>query len=350
VFNRRTLFVVGAGATAEAGMPVGTSLASTIGKKMDIRFDMGTEHVGTGDLELFSHMRNTFRAEANEYQRAGWLIRDGITLSQSIDDFLDLHRNNERVNLYGKAAIVKAVLEAERASKLYFGGTSGIEKFPSDNIADTWFVKFMRMLGRGIPKENVRQIFDYVSFIVFNYDRCVEHFLLHSLQKLYGISEQEASAILDDVQIVHPYGLIGDLERSTFRGGIPFGGGDRLTANYVALSDEIKTYTERVASADLLLSIEAEMQKAKCVVFLGFAYHSQNMRLLKPSTAIPNKRIFGTAYGMSAADTEVVSHQIADFFSPTMTTKTRSTTITLENNLTCAGLFDSYSKSLTGGD
>ena len=44
-------------------------------------------------------------------------------------------------------------------------------------MVDTWLVKFMYMLGRGVPKENVREIFDNVSFIVFNYDRCVEFFL-----------------------------------------------------------------------------------------------------------------------------------------------------------------------------
>jgi hypothetical protein len=159
MFNQQTLFILGAGASAEADVPIGTKLASTIGQKMDIRFEMGSEHIGTGDLELFSHINQKFRQEAREYQQAGWLIRDGITLSQSIDDFLDLHRNNHRVNRYGKAAIIKAVLEAERKSKLYFGGTSGIETFNPDRVADTWFVKFMHMLGRGVSKENAREIF-----------------------------------------------------------------------------------------------------------------------------------------------------------------------------------------------
>jgi hypothetical protein len=39
------------------------------------------------------------------------------------------------------------------------------EGFNPDKFANTWFVKFMHMLGRGIPKENVREIFDRVSFV-----------------------------------------------------------------------------------------------------------------------------------------------------------------------------------------
>jgi hypothetical protein len=91
MFNRQTLFVVGSGASADVGMPVGTQLASKIGKKLDIRFELGGEHIGSGDLELFQHIRSAFRENAREYQHVGWLIRDGIALSQSIDDFLDLH-------------------------------------------------------------------------------------------------------------------------------------------------------------------------------------------------------------------------------------------------------------------
>jgi hypothetical protein len=350
MFNRQTLFVVGSGASAEVGMPIGTQLASKIGKKLDIRFELGGEHIGSGDLELFQHIRSAFRDNAREYQHVGWLIRDGIALSQSIDDFLDLHRANSKMNLYGKAAIVKSILETERSSKLYFDSTGGVERFDASRVADTWLVKFMHMLGRGIPKETAREIFDHVSFIIFNYDRCIEYFLLHSLQKLYGMPEEEASSILDDLRIIHPYGLVSELRSRMCPDGLPFGCTDGLNLDYVSLAGNIKTYTEQVAAADLLSNIEAEMRKAECLVFLGFAYHSQNMQLLKPGRAMPHKPVFGTAYKMSSADTDVVSHQISQFFTPNMTTQMRADLIRLENKLTSADLFDNYAKSLTGGD
>ena len=118
-----------------------------------IRFEPGGEHIGSGDLELFQHIRSAFRDNARDYQHVGWLIRDGIALSQSIDDFLDLHRANSKVNLYGKAAIVKSILESERNSRLYFETTGGVEKFDASRVSDAWLVKFIHMLGRGIPKE-----------------------------------------------------------------------------------------------------------------------------------------------------------------------------------------------------
>jgi hypothetical protein len=45
----------------------------------------------------------------------------------------------------------------------------------------------MQMIGRGTSRESIGKIFDSVTFIVFNYDRCLEQFLLHALQRLYAI-------------------------------------------------------------------------------------------------------------------------------------------------------------------
>jgi hypothetical protein len=343
MFKRQTLFVLGAGSSFEVDIPLGTGLAKTISATMDIRFGKGMEPIGSGDIDLFSYVTYKRHQERTEFQEAAWLIRDGIGLSQSIDDFLDMHRSNPYVVECGKAAIVKSVLEAEGKSRLYFGGSSETETFIPYNIADTWFVKFMRMLGRDIPKENVNSIFDPVSIIVFNYNRCVEHFLVHALQKLYGIRGDEASAIVDDLHIIHPYGVVGDLR------AVPFG---TTRANYVELARSIRTYTEQIAAGERIAQLAAEVERAQCIVFLGFAYHSQNMLILKPPKAMPqNIPVYGTAYNMSDADVEVVTHQIADFFTDTMSTTPRSQRkIRLENKLKCADLFDNYARSLSGGD
>jgi hypothetical protein len=100
-------------------------------------------------------------------------------------------------------------LEAERASYFYRHFADANDQPPFD-LTETWFIKFMHVLGRGVSKENAREIFDRVSFIIFNYDRCVEYFLRHALQRLYGISEQEASDIVSELHIIHPYGAVDD--------------------------------------------------------------------------------------------------------------------------------------------
>jgi hypothetical protein len=338
MFKRQTLFILGAGASAEVGMPLGTELAATISKKMDIRFEFGHEFVGTGDRDLFGRIIGNRRNLARDFQHAGWLIRDGIRLSQSIDDFLDLHRTNEVVQTYGKAAIVKSILEAEANCKLFYSQVTGRESFDPNRFADTWYVKLMHMLGRGVQKENVRRIFENVSFIIFNYDRCLQFFLANALQKLYGIDAGEASSIISNLTIIHPYGSVADR--------VPFGATDQ---DYLSLAAAIKTYTEQIGDASMANQLRAEVARAACIVFLGFAYHSQNMLILKPEQGISIRFVYGTAYKMSKADVDVVTHQLADFFSPEADPKLRFTRIKLENELKSTDLFDYYAKSLSGG-
>jgi hypothetical protein len=288
-------------------------------------------------MDLYSQMTGQMRNNVQEFQQAAWRIRDGIALAQSIDDFLDIHRNNANLNLYGKAAIVKAILEAERGSKLYFNRHDGSgTAFDPNRLADTWFVKFMHMLGRGIPRENVREIFDRVSFINFNYDRCVEHFLVNALPMLHGIGEDEANQIVSDLNIIHPYGVVGQ---------VPFG---TTRANYLELAAGIRTYTEQLGEGEIIQGMANEIDRAECIVFLGFAYHRQNLQILTPHSTIVSKPIFGTAYGMSDADVEVTSHQLETWFRGEGRVIRKN--IKLENNLKSADLFDNYARSLSGGD
>jgi hypothetical protein len=249
------------------------------------------------------------------------------------------HRTNEVANLYGKAAIVKSILDAERNSRLYFDQFQGSKTdLNVEDFDNTWLVKFMRMLGRNVPKENVHEIFAPVSFIVFNYDRCIEFFLGHALRRAYGIGQDEASEIVRDLHVIHPYGDAGNLLE------VPFGA---ASADYRRLAGAIKTYTEQLGSGDVIPQIRDEVYRANNIVFLGFAYHSQNMLMFRPDRPEQHKRIYGTAYGMSDADLDVVVHQLAEFFAMSATQRAQ---IKIDNGHKCADLFDYYAKSLSGGD
>jgi len=254
-----------------------------------------------------------------------------LPFAQSIDDFLDQHRNDQHINLYGKAAIAKAIAEAERKSRLFFDAPAG-GSFDDDQIADTWLVKFMSTLSRGTPRENVSHIFDNVDFVIFNYDRCVEHFLINALARSYSIPNADAVFIVDALKILHPYGSIGDLK------SVPFGI-DRL--DWVEAAQGIKTYTEQVVVSHMLNDIRQKVESAECVVFSGFAYHSQNMRMLETSDRTTPRVVYGTTCGMSDPDVTQVKRLIARTVVPKeiQTDKPK-----------CAALFDHYAKSLTGGD
>src|SRR6185295_10588589 len=100
-----------------------------------------------------------------------------------------------------------------------------------------------------------------VAFIVFNYDRCLEHFLEYALFGLYGIPRRDAASLVRKLTIIHPYGTIGDLQ------ALPFGGTKDSYPELFPLASRIKTYTESFEERDDLNRIRMEMLQAECIVF-----------------------------------------------------------------------------------
>jgi hypothetical protein len=349
MFKSRTLFVIGAGASRELDLPTGNELALKIRDGMDVRLNdlRRGEGNGSGDVQLFSEFARSAQNDVPNYERAFWLIRDGILTQNSIDDFLDIHKDNLRVQRIGKAAIIKYILKAERSSPLFFDTSNSYTKMNMSRLENTWLLKFMRVLARGVALKDIEHLFDNVAFIVFNYDRCLEYFLVHALRNAYELSEADAVELMLKLTIIHPYGTAGDLKISGIRSGVEFGGGCDGHHQHLHLIEEIKTYTEQIDDHAELERIWDEVRRADQIAFLGFGFHDQNMRLLRPDTPLPAKNVFGTAYHMSDSDVEVVRAQTLAFFGDNDRRLMRDLKkIVLRSDLKCAELFDQYTKSL----
>jgi hypothetical protein len=339
--KRRTLFIVGAGASQEVDFPLGTKLAKSIGQKLIRRVNETNRQASYNDSELYEQLRRTFPNEINEYFAAARRITEGIQLANSIDDFLNIHSADQYLKTIGKAAIVRSILEAERNSNLFVDQSNIYNRLDFSKVENTWFVKLVRVLGPDVPLRHVEALFDQVMFIVFNYDRCLEHFLIHALQALYGITVEAAINIVASISIVHPYGTVGDLEN------VPFGGHDFNEPNYFKLASRIKTYTEQIEDGGIVDTMHEMMQIAQCIVFLGFSYGEQNMDLLKPKEVIERKPVFGTAFGLSKSDRDIVSGRILRMMRTAPAgTVSPDTLVELGADVKCARLFDDYARSL----
>jgi hypothetical protein len=334
VFKRKTVFILGAGASHEAKLPCGDDLALKISGKLDFRIE-GGKYVGGGDAALFDHFRETNRKEMNAFLQAGRLICDGIHLSPSIDNFLDLHRDDERMMLLAKATIVKCILDAEKESTLWYDQSNTNNSVNFRNLHATWFAKFMKLLAKNLPRDLAATMFDNVSFIVFNYDRCLEHFLHQAVKRLYGFTHTEAVSICAEANIEHVYGIVAPLQIE--RGpGVSFGAQD---ANWIELAANIKTFTEQTVDATKIEAIRRMIQPAECITFLGCAFHEPNMIMLNPGQVKTRPIIFSTGYGFSDDDAQNIQAELNTIFNPTyMNFRT----------LKCADLFDNFSRSIAG--
>jgi len=111
--SNKTVFVVGAGASEEANLPTGDGLKTEIAKLLDIQFDhVFGEKLQSGDHKIVQALRfvvqrnNRSRRDISPFLEEVWHIRDALPLAISIDNFIDAHRDNEKITLCGKLAIV----------------------------------------------------------------------------------------------------------------------------------------------------------------------------------------------------------------------------------------------------
>jgi hypothetical protein len=199
------------------------------------------------------------------------------------------------------------------------------------------------MLSGGIDKDHVQKIFEHVLFVIFNYDRCIEYFLTQALRLKYGLSEAAAQEIMGTLKIYHPYGAVGSLPTATPLGQVvPFGSYKQHPASLINISEGIKTYTEEIQDSDDIRQLRSSISAADAIVFLGFAFHPQNMNLLQLDVPTSAKRIFGTALGFSLPDRNTIISQIHATIMP------QPQQFSLDPS-PCAVFFDDYQRTLALG-
>ena len=340
----------GAGASREADLPTGFELKRTIARLLDIRYDSFNDPFSpkSGDRAIAAAIVDYAKIQGkdpNYFLEGAWALGDAMPQAISIDNFIDAHSSNSGVVLFGKLGITQAIIEAERKSKLYFDERPAqISKFDHNKIEDTWYMRFFQLLHENVRKDDVDRLFDNVSFVIFNYDRCIEHYLYHALQNYYGIPEAGAQELMQKITILHPYGVIGRLLWQDSRSYISFGGALR-NANLLDLANQIRTFTERLEDGDAMLSaIRLQVHEAETIVFLGFAFHELNMQLLAPKTPAATKRVFATAMGISNEDVQTVSRDVTDTLG-----RTGNLYVNIKNSLTCNALFCEWWRTLSRG-
>ena len=344
------LFVIGAGASNEAGLPLGSDLKGTIARLLDIRFERGFDRK-SGDerlIEAFSfHARENDggRGNINPYLHEAWKVRDGMSLAPSIDNFLDVHNDNSLMSYCGKAAIVRAILAAESTSKLKIAEGTADRQIDFKGVANTWYTRLWQKLTENCTRQTLHDRLSQVAFVIFNYDRCIEHFLHCAARMYYQLSESEATAALSSLQIYHPYGRVGRLPWESGENPVGFGA-DVHPAVLNHLANQIKTFTEGTDPTESDISgIRSSVRDATRIVFLGFAYHHINLELLFPSDQEGHSGVgsdlFGTAKGLSTSDCRTIADELSKGL------KTNLDRIHLEPARDCSGLFDEFGRSLS---
>lgn len=293
---KRTVYVLGAGASAEFGLPVGSGLRTMIVDllKRDLP---NLERLEESDSP-FAMACKSMDARRDDLLTAGEIIRAGIHFTNSIDDFLLANANRPVVLQVGRLAIAAAMLAAENQSgnHIALDGGSVDARAKALGLLDTWIGTLFRYL-RGLRQASeAKGVFENISFIVFNYDRCLEQFLYWSFRDAFYLGHEEVLEILKDIKIVHVYGSLGDLPVFNSENGVSYA---EQRVDLVPIAARLRTYSEGAATEDIEHEIAEIMDAAEQVVFLGYAFHQQGLDLLYPNGPRAGQLVAGTRRGLS---------------------------------------------------
>lgn len=343
------VLVVGAGASKEVNLPIGAELRTRIATALNIRYEDGYRR-SSGDGAIDDAFRELAREQdpnrqdINAFLHSSWRICDAMPQAISIDNFIDSHRGDERIATCGKLAIARCILDAESQSTLYVNRRDRYPKIDFQKVESTWFNAFFQLLTENCQEQDIDERLRRVAIVTFNYDRCIEHYLHGALQNYYGVTSERAAAALANLSIFHPYGSVGELPWQQPQSGVDYGatlGGRGL----VSASKRLRTFTEGIdPDRSDVNEIRLTLKSADRIAFLGFAFHRLNLALLFPGLAdgeqVLNRPTFATGYGMSRFDGQEVSTELSQLGA------IFSDRFQFRNDLTCAGLFREYSRSL----
>ncbi len=341
----KTVFVLGAGASAEAMLPTGAGLKEKISDLLDIRHDFSRQ-IG-GDREIYNAITAWSEREKAEAPTrttdTARFVAHAMPQAMSIDNFIDAHAGDDRVEICGKLAIVRSILAAEQQSLLYFDPSSKRPWLDFRKTKETWFNSLTQLAYENCRIDDLKDRLSSIAFVVFNYDRCLEHFLYESVMNYYRIDHNTAAEIVADVEIYHPYGQVGHLHWQKQGQSIGFGANPHWQ-QLQDLAKEIKTFTEGTDpnSADLP-AIHGCIENATSLIVLGFAFHKLNMDLLAPGSArsVQRKKCYATASGISNPDLDSVHKEIA------RVTNNSVYSYEVRNDRRCAELFMEYWRGLS---
>jgi hypothetical protein len=287
-----TVFILGAGASCPFGFPSGDKLL----RDLAVRASLGAVDTTAFAASWRGDELKNFRKLLHE------------SAPQSIDDFLQDHK--DQFLRLGKLALARELIQYEQHSML-----CSLTIQPHWKDGDQHWLRLLWSKIRPPADDPEALLSNCVSFIVYNYDRCVEHFLTVALASTCRLTWQYAYEIVGRLQIIHPHGLLAPYwPLSPEMPGRPRAGhrhfdatqtesAMELAANHIHLFWEEGQEQQKARAA-----MRAALGPAKAVVFLGFGFLKSNMESLRPMLPVNNVEVYGTTLGLGPIVTEGIAH------------------------------------------
>jgi hypothetical protein len=293
MLQTKTCFVLGAGASQAYGFPSGGELAEELANITEPGDSTRQTTFRQRLVGLMSSRELTAASEAKVFEFSNLLRRSNLG---SIDLFLNFHRKDDAALLIGKAGIGFLLGEREEPDR-----TRSHCKVQHDT--DHWlgFLWGALTTGASDPTEVLK---NPVSFVTFNYDRSLEFLLTDFAKASFGWNDAQCEAMLDAWPITHVYGDLGAYPRHGKGGSYVTYSEGAAFHHMEAAVDRIRTIHEVTQAAtkedsDRSAAARKQIASSNRIIFLGCAYHEENINLLGLHRRTEGPQCFLSRFGLS---------------------------------------------------
>ncbi len=324
MIERNTVFILGAGAGKDVGMPLGDDLKQQVAELLDFGFGTTAEEAVV-DRNDIVYERRVFdsavhrvlvenRQDSNRHRQCDEAMKaivKHMPAALSIDNFIHNYAGNEFIRVCAKLGIAICIMRGERKSALrkHFGDKPDAKS--TAKVGTSWHNVLWRILSTGHQLSNIGNTFENTAFINFNYDRCLE-FYLHN--RLDGLSfGSDSKTIRPDLPpILHPYGTVGEAASDLKSIDQSFGA-QLLADGLISAAERIQTFTEDSEVTNDVKAMRHLIHRAETVILLGFGFHQQNLDLISPNMKCNASQIFATTLKVPATRVSGIKTQLATF-------------------------------------
>jgi len=239
MITKKTVLVLGAGASAHVGFPLASKLRHEV-------------------------IRVTNRGSSTPLLKMGFSAEEMVQFSRdlrdasgaSVDAFLE-RRDNPRYTAIGKAAMAGCLIGCENPKNV-----SAIE-LEVQNLYRPL------LAAMDCSFEDIKD--NQLSVITFNYDRSLEHFLFIAFKSLHGRTPDECLEALSTIPIIHVHGQLGKYPAEEYTMD-PSRRDLESCANQIKIPQDLSSYGSDVD--DILTAADR-------ICFIGFGYYRLNLERLK---------------------------------------------------------------------
>jgi len=271
MIEKKTVLVLGAGASKPYGFPTGQELRdSVISQKKEIWFIKQA---------ILGFSTDSYKRFSLELSRSGFGSVDAFL--EETDEWLDI----------GKKAIAYNLLSTEVSCK--------DKLFPPNQPKDHWYETLWSILKA--PSWNSFKR-NPLSVVTFNYDQSLEHYLATVASRNYDIKYTTALRGIYSLPFVHVHGNLG---KFVLDDGTEEYGKDISNRRFQQAKNGIRIVHEDKGQTREFELAKSLLNEADRILFIGFGYNQKNMsklglKELGQIDALGESRVLGTHKGLKS--------------------------------------------------